>query len=94
MRVRNEMVEVEPEFVRATGRCTAPALSAQKFAFLGFGGVSVARVEADVLVLDRWDDVFQGFQIVGSGPRGGAFRLQRFAGFLENVSLYSENGRA
>ena len=94
MGVWDEMVEVEPDFVRTAGRCTAPALSAQKFAFLGFGGVSVARVEADVLVLDRWDNVFQGFQIVESGPRGGAFRLQRFAGFLENVSLCSENARA
>ena len=51
--VGNEMVEVEPDFVGAS-RCTAaPTVPPQNFSLLSFGSVSVTRIEADSLVLDR-----------------------------------------
>ena len=51
--VGNEMVEVEPDFVGTSGSTTAPTVPPQNFSFLSFGSVTVARVEADSLVLDR-----------------------------------------
>ena len=50
--VRDEMVEVEPDFVGTSGSTTAPTVPPQNFSFLSFGSVTVARVEADSLVLD------------------------------------------
>ena len=52
LRIGDEMVEVEPDFVRTAGGGTAPSLAAEHFSLLSFGGVSVARIEADSLVLD------------------------------------------
>ena len=51
--VRDEMVEVEPDFVRTARSGTAPAITPEHLSFLGFSGVSVARIEADSPVLDR-----------------------------------------
>ena len=50
--VGNEMVEVEPDFVRTARSGTAPTFSPEHFSFLSFSGVTVARIEADSLVLD------------------------------------------
>ena len=51
--VGNEVVEVEPDFVRAARSGTAPAITPEHLSFLSFSGVSVARIEADSRVLDR-----------------------------------------
>ena len=53
LRIGDEMVEVQPDFVRTAGGGTAPSLAAEHFSLLSFGGVSVARIETDFLVLDR-----------------------------------------
>ena len=50
--IGNEMVEVEPDFVRTARSGTAPTFSPEHFSFLGFSGLTVARIEADSLVLD------------------------------------------
>ena len=69
--IGDEMVEVEPYLV-GTSRCgAAPSLSSQDFPLLSFGGVSVARIEADSFVLNRREGVFQGFEILGIRLRGG-----------------------
>ena len=56
--VGNEVVEVEPDFVRTTGSGTAPTLPSQDLSLLSFGGVSVAGIEADSLVLDWRESIF------------------------------------
>ena len=52
LRIGDEMVEVEPDFVGTSRRRAAPTLTPKDLSLLGFGGVAVARVEADSLVLD------------------------------------------
>ena len=52
LRIGDEMMEVEPDFVGATRSRAAPTFSSQDLSFLSFGGVSVAGIEADALVLD------------------------------------------
>jgi hypothetical protein len=85
-----EMVKVEPDFVRTAGGSTAPTsggyptLATKNLFLLSLGGVPVVRIEANLLVLNGWEDVFQGSQVVGSGPRGGATRVH---GFLGGVCL-------
>ena len=50
--VGNEMVEVEPDFVRTARSGTAPTITPEHLSFLSLSGVTVARIEADSLVLD------------------------------------------
>ena len=50
--IGNEMVEVEPDFVRTARSGTAPTITPEHLSFLSFSGVSVTRIEADSLVLD------------------------------------------
>ena len=52
MGVGDEVVEVEPDFVRAAGSRAAPSFSPQNLSLLSFGGVPVARIEADSFVLN------------------------------------------
>ena len=56
--VGNEMVEVEPDFVRAAGSGTAPAIPPQNFSLLSLRGIAVTRIEADSLVLDGRESIF------------------------------------
>ena len=51
--IGNEMVEVEPDFVRTARSGTAPTITPEHLSFLSLSGVSVTRIEADSLVLDR-----------------------------------------
>ena len=51
-------MEVEPDFVRAAGSRAAPSFTTEYFSFLSFGGVSVARIETNSFVSDRWEGVF------------------------------------
>ena len=50
--IGNEMVEVEPDFVRTARSGTAPTITPEHLSFLSLSGVSVTRIEADSLVLD------------------------------------------
>ena len=50
--IGNEMVKVEPDFVGTSRSGTAPTFSPEHFSFLGFSGLTIARIEADSLVLD------------------------------------------
>ena len=56
--VGNEMVEVEPDFVGTAGSRTAPSFATEDLSLLSFGGVSVAGIEADSLVLDWRESIF------------------------------------
>ena len=78
LRVRNEVMEVKPDLVRTTRCRTAPPLTTEYLPLLSFGGVSVARIEADSLVFDGWERVFQCFQVLGVGPGGGKIQPIRF----------------
>jgi hypothetical protein len=51
-RVWYQVVEMEPDLVRTARSGTAPTFSPEHFSFLSFSGVTVARIEADSLVLD------------------------------------------
>ena len=51
--VGNEVVEVDPDFVRTAGSSTAPTLPSQDLSLLSFGGVPVAGIEADLFVFNR-----------------------------------------
>ena len=53
LRIGDEMVEVEPDFVGTARGGTTPSISSHDLSLLSFGGVSVTRIEADILVLDR-----------------------------------------
>ena len=58
LRVGNEVMEVEPDFVRTTRCRAAPTFTTENLSLLSFGGVPIARIEADSLVFDRWEGVF------------------------------------
>ena len=51
--VGNEVVEVEPDLVGATGCGAAPTLATEDLSLLSFGGVPVERIETDSFVFDR-----------------------------------------
>ena len=78
LRVRNEVMEVEPNLVRAAGGGAAPSLTTENLPLLSLGGVPIARIEADSFVFDRWERVFQCLEILGVGPRGGKLQPIRF----------------
>ncbi len=61
LRVRDEMMQVKPDFMGTARRRTAPTLSTKNLSLLSFGSVPVARIKADVLILNGWKDVRQGF---------------------------------
>ena len=72
-------MEVEPDFVRTTRCRTAPPLTTEYLPLLSFGGVSVARIETNSFVFDRWERVFQRLEILGIGPDHGKFQPIRIA---------------
>ena len=69
--VGDEVVKVEPDFVGASGCGAAPAFPSQNLSLLSFGGVSVARIEADSFVVDRREGILQRFHTIGVCSCGG-----------------------
>ena len=53
LRVRDEMMQVKPDFMGAARRRTTPTLPTKNLPLLSLGGVPVARIEAESFVFDR-----------------------------------------